>query len=521
MLKAHLCFLCIVMLCLLSCEDKTRVGKPLLDFNFNNSIENDGLAKVAVFGPQTVSYAVESKDTCLDLSLNAEIRKPLNIKFKDVFSLNDYSGFTISVWVKKYPGDPEFYTILSQYQNENETRSGWQLNAEPDGAWSWQLTDGSKKWTYSPTGKQAIDDGKWHNIVVTYNGDQHESSLYFDGRSVAIYSHVTRHINLDGAAINIGIDDQDDHIGENLFNGYIDRLSMWSRVLNRDEVRGMYDNYAHFCKREPEINDHLSVMTWNIWDDGIHDGKYVGVQRIVDIIRKAEVDVVMLQEANRAATVIADELGFNLYRRNESLSILSKFPFGKSHNLFQDEKVACIELQLNKDERAVICLLGLSEKPNINTYLNSGIAVADTVEFWESKTRGKELRFILSEMQHLMLNAGKVPIVIGGGMNSGSHLDWTSTNTYYNGLAIKYPVSSRLESKGFVDTYRKINPNEIDHRGFTYSLRNDSLLKNRVDYIYARGEKLLPIESFLIDTYSHGFPSDHAAVVTRFEWLND
>jgi endonuclease/exonuclease/phosphatase family metal-dependent hydrolase len=43
----------------------------------------------------------------------------------------------------------------------------------------------------------------------------------------------------------------------------------------------------------------------------------------------------------------------------------------------------------------------------------------------ENKTKVKELKTILSEIEHFLKNTDSVPVILYGDFNSGSHLDWT------------------------------------------------------------------------------------------------
>jgi len=138
----------------------------------------------------------------------------------------------------------------------------------------------------------------------------------------------------------------------------------------------------------------------------------------------------------------------------------------------------------------------------------------------EESTRGKEVRFILSELGQLSLRANKTPIILAGDLNSGSHLDWTNNNrANYQNLTIGFPVTKKLETKGFADSFRQLYPDETLYLGRTWSLRSSNAISNRIDYIYYKGKKLTPIKSFLINDHPLGFPSDHAALVTTFQWL--
>ncbi len=154
-------FILLVLIMLLhSCMDDIHPpGKPLIAFDFNGHITNHGLSAVSINGDALVSYSYGQKDTSLDLTASAKYRKPVTIRYNQTFSLKDYSGFTVSVWVQKATGDEEEYCILSQQQIKNKHLLGWELKAEKCGTWSWCFKDSIQSWTYMPTvTRQPIND---------------------------------------------------------------------------------------------------------------------------------------------------------------------------------------------------------------------------------------------------------------------------------------------------------------------------------------------------------------------------
>ena len=65
---------------------------------------------------------------------------------------------------------------------------GWTIFMQPNGAWGWNIGDGKYRLDYLPTNLQRINDGKLHEIAISFYLDKKTAWLYFDGRHVAIYS---------------------------------------------------------------------------------------------------------------------------------------------------------------------------------------------------------------------------------------------------------------------------------------------------------------------------------------------
>jgi exonuclease III len=511
----------IILTTIEGCEKQVQIGQPIIAFNFNNSLKNNGMATTAIYGPQAVSYAFEKEDTCLDLSLNATSRKALSIKLNDNFSLNDYKGFTVSCWVKKYPHDPESYTILAHTKHDSIGWKGWKIETQENGAWQWSFSNGHQQWHYKPTTKQRINDQNWHQLAFVYNASNKEARLYHNGKNVAIYSIPGPMLQINNPTIIIG-DDSINSDEKNLFNGYVDDLKMWARVINNEEIEAIYEQKRKLRQKDYTVDETIKVMTWNLWDDGIHDGRYVGVQRIIQIVKEANPDIIFLQEANKSAIAIADKLDYYLYIRSDQLCLLSRFPITKTHNVFDPDISACVELAIDAENKLITCPLRFSEEPQLNNYIQSDIAQVDSILKWESETRGKESRFLLSELSHFIQKANEKPIILGGDFNCGSHLDWTQSSAPNNlGYIIEFPSSVNFLKKGLHDSYRILHPDETDYQGFTLPLRTDSILPNRTSFIYYKGNKIVPVQCTLLTDHPNGFPSNQAALVTTFAWQND
>ncbi|MCU4177790.1 endonuclease/exonuclease/phosphatase family protein [Carboxylicivirga sp. N1Y90] len=518
----YLCFFIVALFLVSGCvyEVQNAPGKPLIAIDFNGDITNVGLSQVDFRGDKNVSYHFEENDTSLDLSANARFRKPLIIDNHEAFSLNDYEAFTYSIWVKKALGDPEPYTILSQQKVMNDKIVGWELGAEENGAWSWNLKDTLNAWEYKPTvARQPVNDGDWHHLVFAYNQLNQEARLYYDGRNVAVYSLVGIELEIDKVPLNIGLSKTSSDPMFDVFNGQIDDFGLWSRGLSDQEVYQLYRTRGKRKYKSNTLGESIKVMSWNIWNGGIHEGKYVGIERVAKVIESSGADVVLLQEVDHSGVKIADALGYFYYSRSNNLGVLSRFPFGETKNVFRPSNFGCVEIMLNNTESFYACPVLLSNQPNTEVYIKSGEAVVDTIVSREMETRGKEVKFILSELRQMMSESSNKPILLGGTFNSGSHLDWTARNhDNYFGYTVPFPVTKQIEAVGFIDTYRFLYPDEVEHLGQTWSPRYKTALQNRIDYIYVRGNKLNPTASYVIEDHLLSFPSDHSAVLSEFIW---
>ncbi|MBI9064034.1 MAG: endonuclease/exonuclease/phosphatase family protein [Marinilabiliaceae bacterium] len=502
-------------------EEDKKPGKPLVSVNFDGEIKNDGLSPVLINGDSLVSFAITKKDTSLDLSASARYRKPVSIYSDNSFSLDDYKGFTVCIWVKKAIGDSEKYTIVTQKDGDLDRFIGWQIEAAENGSWKWTISDSINTWRYVPTvQKQSINDGSWHQLAFSFNKETQEGSIYYDGENVALYSLSDIHLDLAFTPFYIGVDPYAPDVKMETFNGQIDDFGVWSRPLSRGEIAQLYKTKSgKRIANASTMDEELKVMSWNIWHGGRHEGRQVGVERVIEIIEASGADIILLQETYGSGEKIADALNYHYYRRSSNLSVLSRFPFSDSYNMFRPFNFGCIKVEVGKARTVLACPVWLHYLPNTGSYVKSGHAVPDSIIAREMETRGLEIKLILSELRQFMLKKDEIPLIMAGDFNSGSHLDWTDRNhANYYGLTVTYPVSQQMEDAGFRDSYRELFQDESVHLGQTWSPIFKSSMQDRIDYIYYSGDKLKPVNSKVIDSHPLGFPSDHAAVVTTFQW---
>ena len=85
------------------------------------------------------------------------------------------------------------------------------------------------------------NDGKWHHVVVTWNYNTKEVSVYIDGKLKPIYYHRQNKAGVikGKGALVIG-QDQDVYLGEfdvnQSFQGNLTSVNMWDRVLTSGEI---------------------------------------------------------------------------------------------------------------------------------------------------------------------------------------------------------------------------------------------------------------------------------------------
>jgi len=271
--------------------------------------------------------------------------------------------------------------------------------------------------------------------------------------------------------------------------------------------------------QEPES---LRVMSWNIWHGGKEDGAEVGVQRVVDIIRQSNADVIAMQETYGSGEKIAEALGFHFCPRGTNVSLLSRYPVLEDISVFEPFK----------------CVGGIVELPSKQRVACYSIWLPYAAEIWAPGTRDvndpksmlaacqpshDDLQAIWKQIEQRLADPkyNDVPIIIAGDFNSMSHRDYIASAKDDYQAVVDWPTSHVLTEAGFRDSWRELRP-EVDRmRDSTWTPRFPEQQQDRIDYIYYRGKHLQATDVQRINTHAKKFPSDHAAVVTQFALLDD
>lgn len=392
---------------------------------------------------------------------------------------------------------------------ESGKKSGWSIFMQPNGAWGWNIGDGKNRLDYLPTTKQRINDGKWHQIAISYQLKNNTAWMYFDGKHVAIYSLselANDKIEFKGAV--------------NFSNTKTIKLKdkeFGNLLLTPDKVAS--DWYAteeviqqSYLGTKPE---KLTVMAWNIWHGARHNGVEKGIEQAITAIKSSGADLVCMQETYGSGPIISDALGTLFYYRSSNLSVHSKYPIVDTYDLYQPFRFGGVRVQMGNQLLDVFSLW-IHYLPSISKMYPGESTEKILVE--ENKTRGKEIKEILTDLKAASILGEDVPLIIGGDFNSPSHLDWKKdTKMVHHNYEIVWPVSKSMADARFIDSFREMAPIPLNSRGYTWSPRFHESLQQRIDYLYYKGS-LQCVNSYVKGYTDSEWPSDHAAIVSEFRF---
>ncbi|MAM49872.1 MAG: hypothetical protein CMC12_02385 [Flavobacteriaceae bacterium] len=278
----------------------------------------------------------------------------------------------------------------------------------------------------------------------------------------------------------------------------------------------------------------FKVMAWNI----LRSGNQIenGVDNVADMIKEINPDIVLMVETYGSGPYIAKKNGYNFHLvakegtalddKSVNLSIYSKFPFGERIDTDYPFFLGGIEIFIN-NKKVRFFSNWFHYQPWNNKPEDMGKTVQELLEWERTEHRYNMIQKVLPYFEKYAKESDSIPIIVGGDMNSPSHLDWSEkTKNIHNGLVVPWYSTKVFEDLGFTDSFREKNPNPIKYPGITWDHkeRDDS---HRIDYIFYKGKKLKSTQSktymqffneqIEINNKSFAYPSDHCIVVTTFK----
>jgi endonuclease/exonuclease/phosphatase family metal-dependent hydrolase len=267
----------------------------------------------------------------------------------------------------------------------------------------------------------------------------------------------------------------------------MDKLMIWDRVLNNNEILSCYGEYKKSGDFEYDTSvDKLRVGVWNIW----HGGKHFTVEkdgwdsrdRIAEIIKEKDIDIILMQETYSSGDYIAAKLGYYFATTSDwdycfqgsNISVLSRYPINKIH------------VPLEASFMNVGAHIQVSGSQKINAMSNWYGMNSFPIVFDFHSVRFEE--------------ADEIPVLFGGDFNAVPPSDGGDN-----------PATAMLLNNGFKDAYRNMYPDIEEFPG--YSHRSG----RRIDQLYFKGKALNNTVIEVISDWPGGFPSDHFLIYSEFE----
>ncbi len=282
----------------------------------------------------------------------------------------------------------------------------------------------------------------------------------------------------------------------------------------------------------------LRVMTFNLWHGG--DAGKQPLDQTVAVIKAANADIVGLQEtAGNApagqprpdrAKEIAAKLGWHYVDQGERTGIISRYKIAGTTPRKWGAKI-----ELLSGGHAYLFNVHFAPAPyqpyqllNIPYGNATFLKTADEAIAAAIAARGGQVRRMLGEVQ-AVLDEG-APIFVTGDFNEPSHLDWTeaAAKAKLCPLPVDWPTTKAVTGAGFIDAYRSVHPDPIEHPGRTWTpitkLDDPKDRHDRIDFVFIHGKQAKVTAAQVLgeakeaaDVVLDNYPSDHRSVVVEVE----
>ncbi|WP_129668905.1 discoidin domain-containing protein [Phytoactinopolyspora endophytica] len=317
-----------------------------------------------------------------------------------------------------------------------------------------------------------------------------------------------------------------------------------------------------------EVGTPLTVMAFNIWLGGRLEGRHEhgfedqNLQELLEFIQHENPDVLFAVETYGAGELIEQALAENQPEGREFTGIQITREPGQEPDrdnlwMFTWLDVEEIYPLIDGDELTSFnfggARLGLPDgghvhafstwlwhadnswSPTTQSAMETAMGIdrtytdADLVATDDFR-RMAMARELIDERLDEYVGAGDAPVIIGGDMNTQSHLDWSeqfADAAGHEGMVLDWPVMRAFDEAGFVDSYRYANPDAARYPGRTWAPAHSFMYSpTRIDYILTRGQDVRVLGSSTrtqrlpehqgseLDSW-YPFYSDHGAVVTE------
>ncbi|MHC4822345.1 MAG: LamG-like jellyroll fold domain-containing protein, partial [Planctomycetota bacterium] len=114
----------------------------------------------------------------------------------DALPLRRTDDFSVQFWTRTVQASDERFVLLSQKEFADNSlasqrEAGWVFYVS-GGTWAWNMGSGDRRITYErENGRHMpMNDGRWHQLTMTYSSALSEVRLFYDGENKVTY-HVS------------------------------------------------------------------------------------------------------------------------------------------------------------------------------------------------------------------------------------------------------------------------------------------------------------------------------------------
>ena len=266
----------------------------------------------------------------------------------------------------------------------------------------------------------------------------------------------------------------------------------------------------------------LKVMEFNIE----YGGTQVSFAKVAEAVKKADPDVVGLEEAETNTPRLAKLAGYPYF--SSGMQIVSRYPILEPSGA----EGAYVLIEVQPGYVVAISNVHLPSAPYGPNWIRAGRTV-DQVVALENKVRMPAIQQQVEVLPKLATKG--IPVFVTGDFNAPSHLDYTAAAVGTRKevkYVVDWPVSQAMADAGLRDSYRDAHPDPVADPGLTWWAARPKVAdwnptardpQDRIDYVYAAGpSKTLSSEIVgevgdpAVSISVSPWPSDHRAVLSTF-----
>ena len=185
----------------------------------------------------------------------------LDVSNSSNFNWNPDESFSLELWVRTTSAGPGNKVFIGRQGYDSETH--WWIGMDGQGYATFYLLDILWQGIGLEKSGVPLTDGKWHQIVAIKDGNQHVNKLYVDGQLVNSGSFKYVNSFASQSPVNIGYLDVADKYR---FNGDIDEVKLFGRVLSAEEIQDRYqktyDAIIELAKFEGRYANEKVHLNW-------------------------------------------------------------------------------------------------------------------------------------------------------------------------------------------------------------------------------------------------------------------
>ncbi len=171
---------------------QTAEAGPIAKFEFEGNLNSAKGTSVKGIIEGEVSYSKGLEGQALSMVPEGPLSYLTLIG--EALKCDKSKNFSVQFWIKSTQDSDKPFVILSQKEFADRSLAsqkepGWVLFVS-GGTWAWNMGSGTRRITYQHENGEhmPLNDGKWHQLTMTYNSAKSEVRLFYDGDNRALYN---------------------------------------------------------------------------------------------------------------------------------------------------------------------------------------------------------------------------------------------------------------------------------------------------------------------------------------------